>query len=219
MSAAADGPNERPQARVDLAEVIGTRRSIRRFSPEPVPREVVRELLESAIRAPSPHNRQPWRFAVLRGPAGKARLASAMGERLRADRRRDGDSAEAVDADVARSRARIEGAPVVLVAALSMQDMDRYPDERRARAEHVMAVQATATAVQNLLLLAHARGLGTCWMCAPLFCPDTVRAALALPQDWEPQALVTLGIPDGAGRDRPRLDLGETAIWLDEPAS
>lgn len=201
----------------DLAEVIATRRSIRRFSREPIPREVVRELLETAVRAPSPHNRQPWRFAVLRGAEAKARLALAMGERLRADRRRDGDLAEAVEADVARSRARIEGAPVVLVAALSMRDMDRYPDERRSHAEYLMAVQATATAVQNLLLLAHARGLGACWMCAPLFCPDTVRDALALPADWEPQALVALGASDGAGRDRPRLGLDETAIWLEEP--
>lgn len=201
----------------DLAEVIATRRSIRRFSREPIPREVVRELLETAVRAPSPHNRQPWRFAVLRGAEAKARLALAMGERLRADRCRDGDLAEAVEADVARSRARIEGAPVVLVAALSMRDMDRYPDERRSHAEYLMAVQATATAVQNLLLLAHARGLGACWMCAPLFCPDTVRDALALPADWEPQALVALGASDGAGRDRPRLGLDETAIWLEEP--
>ena len=51
-----------------------------------------------------------------------------------------------------------------------------------------MAVQSTAMAVQNMLLLAHAEGLAACWMCAPLFCPDTVRAALDLPADWQPQA-------------------------------
>jgi F420 biosynthesis protein FbiB-like protein len=202
--------------RAEIADAIGTRRSIRRFSGEPVPREVVRELLEAGTRAPSPHNRQPWRFAVLRQLRTKARLARAMGERLRADRGRDGDPAEAIEADVARSRARIEGAPVVLVAALSMRDMDRYVDERRSNAEHLMAVQATAAAVQNLLLLAQARGLGACWMCAPLFCPETVRSALDLPEDWEPQALVALGLAEGPGRERPRLDLSETAIWLED---
>jgi F420 biosynthesis protein FbiB-like protein len=199
-----------------VADAILGRRSIRRYAPGPVSREVVSELLQAATRAPSPHNRQPWRFAVLRSPAVKERLAAAMGERLRTDRSRDGDPAEAIEADVARSRARIEGAPVVLVAALTMRDMDSYGDARRSTAEHQMAVQATAAAVQNILLMAHARGLGACWMCAPLFCPDTVRAALGLPTDWEPQALVTLGAAEAEGRERPRLDPRETALWLED---
>ena len=97
-----------------------------------------------------------------------------------------------------------------------MRDMDRYEDARRNEAERIMAVQATAAAVQNILLLAHTRGFGACWMCAPLFCAATVRAALGLPEDWEPQALITLGIPDGAGRERPRLRIDETTICLDD---
>jgi coenzyme F420-0:L-glutamate ligase/coenzyme F420-1:gamma-L-glutamate ligase len=89
-----------------------------------------------------------------------------------------------------------------------MADMDRYPDKRQ-RAEHLMAVQSTAMAVQNLLLAATADGLGACWMCAPLFCPDVVRAALALPDDWEPQALVTLGGPADTGKPATRWPLAE----------
>ena len=205
-----------PLEYLDLSDLVRSRRSIRRFSPKPISREVVEELIELAIRAPSPHNRQPWRFAVLRGSGVKARLAHAMGERLRADRSRDGDPAEQIEADVARSRARIEGAPVTLVAALSMRDMDPYADGHRSQAERMMAVQAVAAAVQNVLLLAHARGLGACWMCAPLFCPETVSAALELPDDWEPQALVTLGVADGPGRDRPRRPIEQTAIWLED---
>jgi coenzyme F420-0:L-glutamate ligase / coenzyme F420-1:gamma-L-glutamate ligase len=200
----------------ELSQAIHARRSIRRFRDGDVPREVVLELIEAAGRAPSPHNRQPWRFAVLPGNEGKARLARSMGERLRADRTRDGDSVEDIEADVARSRARIEGAAIVLVAALTMRDMDHYADARRSEAERIMAVQATAAAVQNILLLAQARGFGACWMCAPLFCAGTVRAALGLPEDWEPQALVTLGIPDSGARERPRLGIDETSIWLED---
>ena len=48
-------------------------------------------------------------------------------------------------------------------------------------------------------------------MCAPLFCPDTVKAALGLPADWEPQALVTLGYPAAAGRIRERRTLQSPA--------
>lgn len=181
----------------DAARLLAGRRSIRRYAATPVPAALVDELIRCATTAPSAHNRQPWRFSVIDAADAKARLARAMGERLRADRLADGDAPAAVEADVARSHARITGAPVVVVVALTMADMDAYPDARRCDAEHRMAVQSTAMAVQNLLVAAHAAGLGACWMCAPLFCPDVVRAVAALPDDWEPQALVTLGFPDG----------------------
>jgi nitroreductase len=89
--------------------------------------------------------------------------------------------------------------------------MDQYPDERRRTAERIMAIQSTAMAMQNLLLAAHAEGLGACVMCAPLFCAPTVAAALGLPEGWEPQSLVTLGPPANDGKERPRLPLNKIA--------
>jgi nitroreductase len=97
------------------------------------------------------------------------------------------------------------------VACFTLADMDRYVDTRRAAAERQMAVQSTAMAVQNMLLLAHAEGLAACWMCAPLFCPDSVRAALDLPADWQPQAVITLGRPAAAGKPRERRAIAEIA--------
>lgn len=185
------------------------RRSIRRYRSDVIPRGLIDRLIESARWAPSAHNRQPWRFVVLEEPARRIALAAAMGERLRADRLADGDAADVVECDVARSRARIASAPAVIVACCTLADMDVYPDVRRAAAERTMAVQSTAMALQNLLLVAHAEGLGACWMCAPLFCPDTVRTALDLPPDWEPQALVTLGYPATQGLRRERRPLTE----------
>ncbi len=199
------------------AQLIAARRSIRRYAPEPIPPEFVDELLRCAADAPSAHNRQPWRFAVVRDPGPKDRLARAMGERLRADRLRDGDAAEAVEADVERSYRRITAAPVVVVVAATTADMDAYPDARRREAEYLMAVQSTAMAVQNLLLAAHAAGLATCWMCAPLFCPDAVRAVIALPADWQPQSIITLGLPAAAGKPRSRRPLAELVRRV-EPA-
>jgi F420 biosynthesis protein FbiB-like protein len=185
------------------------RRSIRRYRARALPDGLIERLIDAARWAPSAHNRQPWRFVVLRESERKERLADAMGARLRADRLADGDAPDALERDVAASRARIVTAPAVIAACCTLADMDRYPDARRAEAERLMAVQSTAMAVQNLLLLAHAEGLGACWMCAPLFCPDTVRAALDLPADWEPQALVTLGYPDNAGRPRERRAIAD----------
>ena len=176
-----------------LLNLIKNRRSVRRYLAEPIPQETILRLLEAATWAPSAHNRQPWRFAVLTQPADKVRLAEAMGVRLRADRTADGDDPADIERDVARSYARLTGAPVLIVVCLSMADMDHYPDPHRARHEWVMAAQSTAMAAQNLLLLAHAESLAACWVCAPLFVPELVRETLALPPDWEPQGVITLG--------------------------
>ena len=141
-----------------IYQVMRKRRAIRRYEDRRIPDELLSRMFASALWAPSAHNRQPWRFAVLRTPTAKENLARAMGERLRQDRLHDGDKPELVERDVARSYARITGAPLVIVFFLSMVDMDHYPDSRRSHAERQMAVQSVAMAVQNLWLLAAAEG-------------------------------------------------------------
>lgn len=197
----------------DLHQLIRDRRAIRRYQKRPVKREIVKQLLESAIWAPSAHNRQPWRFAVLTAHEDKERLARAMGEKLFKDRTADGDPNPDIEGDVARSWSRIVGAPVVIGVFLSMSAMDRYPDEGRNRAEHLMAVQSVAMAAQNLWLLAHAEGLGACWLCAPLFVPDLVRETLNLPEDWQAQGLMTLGWP-AEERVKSRRPWPESVLFL-----
>jgi len=201
----------------DLQAIITGRHSVRRYVAGKVNPAVVDRLLTVAISAPSAHNRQPWRFALLEDAVWKERLAIEMGNRLREDRLADGDDPDDVARDVARSYARITEAPLVILVCLDTCDMDQYPDERRRTAERVMAIQSTAMAMQNILLAAHAEGLGACVMCAPLFCGPTVVAALQLPGGWEPQSMVTLGPPANAGKDRPRLPL-DNVVWRPQPA-
>ena len=198
---------------MNISDLIKTRRAIRRYQDRPIPREQIEQLLDLAHWAPSAHNRQPWRFAVLTQHADRARLARAMGERLREDRTADGDPPDEIERDVARSYARITGAPVVIVACLSMVDMDTYPDRRRNRNEWIMAVQGVSMAVQNMWLAAHSQGLAMCWLCAPLFAPNVVRETLNLPPDWEPLGLMTLGCP-AEEKTRTRKPLAESVIWL-----
>jgi F420 biosynthesis protein FbiB-like protein len=137
-----------------------------------------------------------------------------MGERLREDLERDGAARQVINADVARSYARITSAPVVIVACLTMRDMDVYSDARRKNAEWTMAGQSVAMAVQNLLLTVDAIGLGACWMCAPLFVSETVRDVLKLEADWEPQALITIGYPAEA-KVKTRVPLADVVTYLD----
>ena len=173
-------------------------------------------LIEAAGHAPSAHNRQPWRFRIVNQAADKAGLAREMGARLKRDREADGDDPEAIRQDVERSSNRVNGAPVVIAVCLTLEEMDRYPDEKRSRAELIMAVQSTAMAAQNLLLAAHAEGLGACWMCAPLFCAEAVQSSLALPESWQPQGLILLGRAAEPGRGRPRKKVAEIAIGLNQ---
>jgi F420 biosynthesis protein FbiB-like protein len=196
-----------------MLRALMERRSIRRYDPgRPVPDALITQVLTAAVWAASAHNRQPWRFAVVRDADVKAALAGAMGAQLRRDLERDGVPEEVIAKDTGRSYARITGAPVLIMLCLSMCDMDDYPDAQRAHLEYLMAVQSTAMAGMNLLLAAHDAGLGACWMCAPLFCPDVARAALMLPEDWQPQGMITLGYP-AEHREKTRHPLEMSVLW------
>jgi F420 biosynthesis protein FbiB-like protein len=118
-----------------------------------------------------------------------------MGQKLRRDLEADHVPQAVIEKDVNRSYERITCAPLLILLCLTMADMDSYTDELRQRNEYLMAVQSTAMAAQNMLLAAHTQGLGSCLMCAPLFCAEVVRNALDLPRAWEPQALLTFGFP------------------------
>jgi F420 biosynthesis protein FbiB-like protein len=189
--------------------LIRGRRSIRRYQPEAIPADALQRILEAATWAPSAHNRQPWRFAVLTDQVEREALARRMGELLRAARTADGDDIQDIEGDVSRSYNRIAGAAAAVVVFMTMEDMDTYPDARRSRAEELMAVQGAAMATQSLLLAAHAEGLGACWMCAPLFCQEEVGAALGVPAHWQAQALITLGYPASKGKPASRRPLPE----------
>ncbi len=192
---------------VDLHNFLRTRRSVRRFKPDPVPDSAIQRVLCTATYAPSAHNRQPWRFVVVTDVSVKTYLAEAMAQDFEQDLLRDGISPEKVQVQAKRSKDRITSAPVVIVLCLDMSEMDSYPDEKRRQAERTMAVQSVAAAGQQLLLAAHAEGLGGVWVCSPLFTQETIRMTLELSEQWEPQALFFLGYPAAQPEARERKPL------------
>src|ERR671927_11097 len=173
-----------------FAEIVRGRASVRHFDGRPVPRALVDQILEAGAWAPSPHGRQPWRFAVLTRPARKQQLAEAMGEAWQYQLGLDGDPPEVIAARREGSHRRVTEAPALIIPCLYTAVLDRYPDADRQQAEELMAVQSLGAAAQNMLLMAYALSLDAGWMCAPLFCPDLVRAALDLPMGLMPQAML-----------------------------
>ncbi len=197
---------------MDLTEFLCSRRSVRRFTPEEVPYPVIEQLIKVATLAPSSHNRQPWRFAVVIDSARKVELAETMGEAFRRDLEDDDLPNEEVERRIDKSRSRITSAPVVVILCMDTSEMDQYPDPVRQIAERTMALQSVAMAGLQLLLAAHAAGLGGVWNCGPLFAPATVSQALGLPGGWEPQGMLLLGHPAEQPVVRPRKSVDEIIL-------
>ena len=195
-------------------EWMRTRRSIRRFSPQVVEADLIQTVLQAATWAPSAHHRQPWRFVILSTLRSRQTLANAMSVDFQRDLQADGLPPEQVESQVERSRQRILEAPVAILLCLDNSVGDAYPDARRLQAEAMMGVQGVAMAGENLLLSAHALGLGGVWVGAPLFAQESVRRALNLLEEWQPQGLVLLGYPARIPELRPRQPVDEVAIFL-----
>lgn len=201
-------------ARSALRDAVLGRRSIRYFLPCPVPEAAIRDLLRDTIWAPSPHNSQPWRFTVLLSTSAKASLADAMSRRLADELGAGGTLPMDAERQAERSRRRIARAPAAILCSLHQNGLVNYPDERMNALEWEMAVQSVGAALQTLFLLAGERGLGSCWMAAPMYCPDVVRSTLDLPADIHPQALVLLGYPGKPGKVRARRPLEDVVRVL-----
>jgi F420 biosynthesis protein FbiB-like protein len=194
-------------------ELFETRRSVRRFRSDPVPQLVLEQVLEAATLAPSAHNCQPWRFAILVGQEAKEDLAQAMGADFLRDLTGDGIDLQEAQRQVERSRQRILGAPVAVVLCLDRSTEDIYPDQRRQQASHLMMTQSVAIAGGYLLLAAQAHGLGGVWMSAPLYAQATVRHALDLPEEWDAQGLILLGYPAEMPERRGRLSVKDVTRY------
>lgn len=204
-----------PNRAESLAALLRGRRSVRSYQARPVARELIEQILEAARWAPSPHGRQPWRFVVLTRQEPKMLLAERMGVTWRQNLEMDGQTPEIVNIRLEKSRQRILKAPVIILPCLYLEDMDRYPDEKRQADETTMAIQSLGAAIQNMLLMAYDLGLDTGWMCAPLFCPDIVCDALNLDRRLMPQALITVGYIAADPKRRERLPLDSLVVLFD----
>jgi len=198
----------------DVMGLLRGRRTTRRFEDKPVDVTVMRMIIEAGTWAPSAHNAQPWRFAVVLGYSKKTELADMMGRRWGEDLRKDGIRSDVIEAMVRGSRNSILGTPALIVVCIVMQEMDSYPDERRAELERIMAIQSASACIQNMLLMAHALGLGACWRCAPLFAPEEAKRALNLDAEWEPVALIGVGHPAETPQPPFRKPIEEVSVWL-----
>ena len=122
--------------------------------------------------------------------AVKARFGEAITAKMRIDMQAEGAETSDIEKRVSLSLRRMDEAPVVIVLCRDINDVRIDTPEEAA-----MGVQSTALAGLQLLLAAHAEGLGGNWICWPLYAQEATRSALELPETWEPQAMYFLGYP------------------------
>jgi F420 biosynthesis protein FbiB-like protein len=169
-------------------DFLRSRRSIRRFKPDPIPDAMLERILTTATYAPSAHNRQPWRFVVIKNADARPRLAKALTDKMRLDMQTEGAIEAEIEKRVASSIRRIAEAPVIILLCRDITDVRVNTPE-----ENIMNIQSTALAGLQLLLAAHAEGLGGNWICWPLYAIETIRSILNLPENWEPQGMFIIG--------------------------
>jgi coenzyme F420-0:L-glutamate ligase/coenzyme F420-1:gamma-L-glutamate ligase len=178
----------------EFMELARTRRSSKVLGLGEVPVEMVVRAVEAGVWAANAHNSQPWFFIVVVEHEVKKRLLDEMAEQWLEDLIGDGVPRENAVKVVEAGKERSMRASALIVACLSMREMETYWDSGRSRLEYIMGVQSLAAALQNILLALHSMGYGACWRCSPLFAPEAVRKVLEIPDDVEPQALVEVGL-------------------------
>jgi nitroreductase len=160
---------------MDALTAIGTRRSIRQYTDEPVSAEHIEALMRAAMAAPSAGNQQPWRFVVVSDPELRARLAVAT-----------------------QYSSPVGRAPLGIVVLADTRE-NKHPG---------YWVQDCSAAVENLLLAAHALGLGGVWIGVH---PHeereaNVRAIVEAPEGFAALCMIAVGHPASPGPEVDRYN-------------
>ena len=198
---------------VGRRQAVLMRRSVRDFTDEPVPADVMRAAFADALTAPAPHHSRPVRFVWLRDRTRRVALLDAMARKWRHDLTDDGKTESSISKRVARGQL-LYRAPEVVIPVLTGDGRHDYPDARRTAAEHTMFTVAAGAAVQGLLVALAVRDVGSCWVGSTIFAPDAVRAELGLPDDWEPLGAVAIGFPTGRLEPRTPTNTDDLVVEL-----
>ncbi len=188
---------------MEVTQAIQSRRSVGRVKQDPVPRELVEKILESAVHAPNHKITEPWRFHVFTGK-GRGELARARAELARILAETEGEEEELVAGRISRERKKAFRAPVV-IAVISRGGRDEV--------ETLENYAACAAAVQNMQLTAHALGLATIWRTGLQAYHPYMREFFGLEAGDKIVAYLYLGYPDVEERPRRREPASSKTVW------
>ena len=207
-----------------IMDLMAERKGVRRFKPEIPPRELLQELIAAAITASSSTSQPPWRFLVVTNKDMIKQLAAAARRAFeRIEKRIKPDLFEPYYQHTA-TFSQIESAPALVVPTYRHvgvvspflgRPLARRDAESVGKVEELSGLLSAALALQNLLLAAHACGLGAVVMIEPLVALPAIDELLDVPLSWHVAALVAVGYPDETIEPPPRPPVGSVMIWLD----
>lgn len=211
----AELPNNR-DGTDNLWDAIYTQRAIRYWQDKPVPRDVLTKVIESASKAPSGTNTQPWVFMVIDDEGARTAIGDALKAVYESGPLKD-MIAEGQKSDDKTQRLMLKGAqaffselakaPAIIVPCL-YQLSSPTPDHTSLEAGSSIYM-----AVQNLMLSARGLGLGTVMTTAHSLINEPLRKVLSLPDDAYPVALIPIGYPDANFGPTTRKPVDEILRW------
>lgn len=184
---------------MDAIEAIRTRRMLPRVTTKRPAREEIEELLELAVRAPNHHRTEPWRFLVIAGDE-RGRLAQAIADEEVESRGTDPERA------LEAARKKVDRAPVIVVFTCVPSD-----DPEVVEQEELAAV---AMAIENVLLGAHAKGLGAMLRTGAAAYHPSIKRHLELDPDEKVVGTIYLGYPEADRQVTERSRAFEKTRWL-----
>ncbi len=172
---------------MELIEAIKTRRSIRKYKSDEVPREVLKEIMEDALWAPSAMNTQTWKILVLTGEKQKAFNKVVEDAVYHINSRLKILFNDSMQKRVHGFFKNLGGAPHTVVVLTAKTD-----DAMLQQTE----MENGAALLYNICLVAHDKGVGTCWMSAPLWIEDSVMKYLGMEKEWKLVGITPMGYSD-----------------------
>jgi len=185
---------------MEVIEAIHSRHVVPRVKPDPVARAVIERLLQAAVQAPNHYKVRPWRFVVLTG-TGRARLGGVMAESFRL--KNPDVSAEAFE----KIRLLPMRAPVIIAVGV-----DKPSEPKVSQIENVAAA---AAACQNILLAAHAQGLGVQWRTGEWALDPRVKEFLGFAEDQILISFLYLGYPEVPIEPYERPSYEDRTVWME----
>jgi nitroreductase len=193
----------------DFYDVVRTQRACREFAPDPVADDVIERILTAATHAPSAENSQPWRFVVVRDESKRKAIAD-LATKVWTGGAREHSAPKLApnileDVDKSMTGGAMAGAPVIVVVC--GDPANTFPSAMES---------SMWPCVQNLLLAAHAEGLGSSLTTMATLVPGALTKLLDLPDDISPYAVIPLGTPArplGKPRRRPVSEVTHHDAW------
>ncbi len=186
-----------------MTYAIKTRQSVGRVRQDPVPEDLIKHILESAVHAPNHRITEPWRFHVFTGK-GRGELARARAEIARLQAETEGEDAELAAGRISRERKKAFRAPVVIAVIC---------EAGRDEIETLENYAACACAVQNMQLTAHSLGLAAMWRTGAVVYHDHMREVFGMKEGDTVVAHLYVGYPDMGERPRRRTPVEEKTVW------